>query len=327
VHIAKFTVGLLLMKYTIAFSTCKDNRMDWVLQILRSLNYQKFKDFEVLIIVNQHRNYFENLARRIDETKNLSFNVKLFFTKKNLGIAHDRNIALQEAVTDFVAYTDDDAVPDKNWLKMIDNSFRNYESAGAITGPVLANWSKDIADSKTWFPKELYWVIGCTQIEHQNVTEVRNGFASNLALNRKYALNIGGFNEKFGYNKEYPMAGEEPDFCLRLKEYGKLTLWNPQAMVFHRITANRLVFNNILTRSYIEGRTKAYLRKVFGQAALGTEKDQVKVIAKALLAKGPMKNKLYLAMSTSAVIGGYLLTEARIRSEELLGVKNLILSK
>lgn len=288
--------------------------------MIGSFNNQTLGDFKVLVIVNRDIKYFNRLVNEIDDWKELTFEVNVVFNPENLGIAHDRNIALKNSNTPLIAFTDDDAFPHKDWLRIINASFETYNYAGAVTGPILAHWSPDIAGSKSWFPKELYWVIGCSHLEYQSVTEVRNGYASNLALDREISLRCGGFNETFGYNQKYPMAGEEPELCMRLKKMSKLTLWNPQSIVYHRVTASRLKLNNILMRSYVEGRSKAYLKKAFGNVTLEPEKEHMKAVTKALLKTGSVKCKIYLATSTSIVAIGYFLTAAKILSKQIAGI-------
>ena len=290
--------------------------------MLSSLKYQTFGDFKVIVIVNRDEKYFKRLVSEIDDLKELSFDVNVVFTSENLGIAHDRNIALKNANTPIVTFTDDDAFPHKDWLRIINESFETYDYAGAVTGPILPHWSLDIASSKSWFPKELYWVIGCSHLEYQSVEEVRNGYASNLALDREIALSCGGFNEAFGYNQKYPMAGEEPELCMKLKKKNKLTLWNPNSIVYHRVTASRLKLNNILIRSYIEGRSKAYLEKAFGCGTLETEEEHMKDVTKALLKPSSIKCKIYLGTSTSVVAISYFLTEAKIRLKQIAGIQD-----
>jgi GT2 family glycosyltransferase len=284
--------------------------------LLISLNNQTFRDFDALVVVNRDIKYFDKLVNKIKDWKELAFEVNVVFTPENLGIAHDRNIALKTANTPLVAFTDDDALPHKDWLRTINASFETYDHAGAITGPILAYWNPDIAASASWFPKELYWIIGCSYKESQSCVEVRNGFASNLSLNREISLRCGGFNEAFGYHPKYPMAGEEPELCMKMKKVGKLTLWNPKAVVYHRVNANRLSLNEIVTRSYIEGRSKAYLERDFGRGTLATEREQVAAVAKALLKAGPVKSKIYLAASTYAVAVGYILSRTKIIAKQ-----------
>jgi GT2 family glycosyltransferase len=294
-----------------------------VIQLLTSLNTQNFKDFTVLLVVNGNRRYFKKLQNKINDSKIFQCEINIIFNPTEKGVAHARNIALKNATTPYIAFTDDDVIPHADWLKMVDETFKNINEVGAVTGPIVANWDSEIQDFASWFPKELYWVIGCTSQEFPTLREVRNGFASNLALNREIALKCGGFNESFGYNQKYRMAGEEPEFCIKMRRIGRFTLWNPQMIVYHRVTPTRLEMYNLLTRSYIEGRSKAYLKKLFGNEATQIEAQQLQTIAEAILKRGSFRSKAYLASTTSAVAIGYLLTGAKIRMKQALKATNL----
>jgi glucosyl-dolichyl phosphate glucuronosyltransferase len=301
---------------TVAVSTFREGYLDWMMQLLDSLNNQTLRDFEVLLVVNRNRRYFNRLAAKIKETA-YTFDVKAIYNPHERGIAFARNIALNSAITPYIVFTDDDVILQSDWIKKVKETFANANDAGAVTGPILANWCSGAVSSGEWFPKELYWVIGCTNRELTQIKEVRNGFASNLALDRKAALSCGGFNESFGYNQKHRMAGEEPELCLRMKKKGKLTVWNPELVVYHRIPPNRLKLSNIVVRSYIEGRTKAHLKKILGYEATTVETEHMQSVVKALFLSKTLRSKAYLATSTSAVAAGYFFTNLNMRRNNL----------
>jgi glucosyl-dolichyl phosphate glucuronosyltransferase len=301
-----------MTRITVAVSTFRESYFEWVIQLLASLKNQTYKNFKVLLVVNGNFRYFEKLKKTIGTRIDLWFEIDILFNPTDLGIAHARNMALKKAMTPYIAYTDDDAIPDPQWLKMAHEVFENTPFVGAITGPVVANWAAELESFALWFPKELYWLIGCTNREFPTVRKVRNGFASNLFLDREAAIKCGGFNEDFGYKQKYRMAGEEPELCLRLKQFGNFTLWNPQSVVYHRIPSNRIKFSNLIIRSYIEGRSKAHLKKYLGREVISVETQQINTVIGAILKKGSFKSKAYLALTSSAVASGYFITNANI---------------
>lgn len=289
---------------TVAVSTFREGYFDWVVQLLDSLKDQTFKDFEVLLVVNGNRGYFVNLQETIN-VKDLPYKINVVFNPVDMGIAHARNIGLKNASTKFIAFTDDDVILHPDWLKTLYETFKKTNEAGAVTGPVLPHWNAEVREFSAVFPKELYWIIGCTFLDIDTVKEVRNGFASNLALNRKSAINCGGFNEAFGYNLNEPMAGEEPELCVRLKKMGKSTFWNPESIVFHRITGNRVRLRSLLERSFVEGKSKARLRRALGNEAMTPEVIHFQSVLKAIIKKGTLRSKALLTATTLAVLSGY----------------------
>jgi GT2 family glycosyltransferase len=296
---------------TIAVSTFREKYFDWVIQLLDSLKDQTFKDFEVLLVVNSNHRYFANLQEMVN-VKDLPYEINVVFNPVDMGIAHARNIGLKNASTKYIAFTDDDVIPHPDWLKTLHETFRKTNETGAVTGPVLPKWNPDVQKFSAVFPKELYWIIGCTFLNIDSIKEVRNGFASNLALNRKSAVECGGFNETFGYNLNNPMAGEEPELCFRLKKMGKSTLWNPKSIVFHRITSNRIRLQSLLERSFVEGKSKAYLRRALGNEVMTPEVTHFQSVLRAIIKTGTLRSKALLMATTLAVLVGYFRYYAKL---------------
>jgi hypothetical protein len=139
---------------------------------------------------------------------------------------------------------------------------------------------------------------------------VRNGFGSNLALKRAMALECGGFNEAYGYSKRELMVGEEPEFGLKLAKADYVTLWNPKAIVYHRVSGERLRTRNVVTRSFIEGKTKACLVRSYGTSMLEPEKDYVRSVVQRLIRSQSFKSSMLVLLSTIAVFTGYIAHKA-----------------
>lgn len=291
---------------TVAFSTFRETYFEWVIGLLKALEKQTIKDFDVIVIVNRNKRYFKKLLDTIKYGTKMSYETNVIFNPFDKGIAHSRNIALKNAKTPYIAYTDDDAIPHPRWLEELVWALELDGKTGAVTGPVFGRWEPGTKNYHVWFPKELYWIVGCTPWTIKEVAEVRNGFASNLALKRVIVLKIGGFSENFGYNPENLMAGEEPELGIKLVKAGYVTLWNPNAIVFHRISEERLKTRNILVRSFIEGKSKAYLSQIYGSDILKLETNHLQSIVKHLITARFLKSKASLLLATMAVLTGYL---------------------
>lgn len=291
---------------TVAFSTFRETYFEWVVELLKSLENQTMEDFEVIVVVNGNKRYFKKLLDAVKCETEISHEINVIFNSLDKGIAYSRNIALKHAKTPYIAYTDDDAIPHPRWLEELLWTLELNGKAGAVTGPVLCKWEASAKNYALWFPKELYWIIGCTPWNITKVTEVRNGFASNLALKRGILLGSGGFNENFGYNPRNPMAGEETELGIKLMRAGYVTLWNPNAIVYHRIFGERLKIRNILIRSFIEGKTKAYLSQAYGSNVIKLEVGYLQSVIERFLKTKSLKSKALLLLTTMAVLSGYL---------------------
>ncbi len=291
---------------TVAVSTFRETYFEWVIELLKALEKQTIEDFDVIVIVNRNERYFKKLLDATKHLSGLNYEINVVFNPFDKGISHSRNMALKNAKTPYIAYTDDDAIPHHRWLEELIWALQLDGKAGAVAGPVLCRWEFRTKNDNAWFPKELYWIIGCSPWTIKEVTKVRNGFASNLALKRDTVLKIGGFSEDFGYNPRNLMAGEEPELGIKLASAGYVTLWNPNATVFHRISEERLKTRNIITRSFIEGKSKAYLDRIYGSDVIKLETNHLQLTIKRFVTARFLKSKALLLLSSMAVLIGYL---------------------
>ena len=289
----------------VAFSTFRETYFGWVIELLEALEKQTIENFKAIVVVNGNMRYYKRLLNVVKYETKASYEIQVIFNPTDKGIAHSRNIALEHAKSPYIAYTDDDAFPHPHWLEELLYALELDGNIGAVTGPVLCRWQSDTKDYASWFPKELYWIIGCTSMDVKGVTIIRNGFTSNLAAKREILLKHGGFDEYLGYSLKTSITGEDTELGIKSARLGYVTLWNPNAIVYHRIFRERLKMRNILKRSFVEGKTKAYLSGVYGSNVIKPEANHMQSIVKRFIKTRSLKSKALLLHSTIAVLSGY----------------------
>jgi len=104
-----------------------------------------------------------------------------------LGVCAARNLGLERADGDIVAFTDDDCRPPAGWLESIRRAFAEHDDLAVLEGPVEGGMTYE---GRRKYP------------------------TSNLAVDRETALAAGGFDERFEYWRE------DTEFGWRLEEYG-----------------------------------------------------------------------------------------------------------
>jgi GT2 family glycosyltransferase len=138
----------------------------------------------------------------------------------NGGLSNARNIGMRAAKGEIVAYTDDDAVPDPQWLTYLAATFLSTDHVG-VGGPNIPPPDDGpVAECVANSPGGPIHVL-LTDLEAEHIP------GCNMAF-RKAALEaIGGFDHQFR------IAGDDVDLCWRLLKRGWTLGFSPAAMVWH----------------------------------------------------------------------------------------------
>ncbi|MDI3475593.1 MAG: glucosyl-dolichyl phosphate glucuronosyltransferase [Thermococcaceae archaeon] len=242
---------------SVIISTYNLARYQDTVDVLRSLANQSFNKFEVIVIIDENHQYYKKLQ---EFTRNIDlYNVRLVFNPFNNGLSYSRNLGIKYAKGEIVAYLDDDVIVSPNWAKEIFRTFRKYENVGAVAGHIIPLW---MDKSIEWFPEELYWMISCSYIlTPKKEREVDRGFGANMAFRRELLLELGGFREDLGLSGEKWVGGEDTDMFLRVKERSYKVIFNPKALVYHKIYPHRIKMRTLIKRALGGGRSIAKLKK------------------------------------------------------------------
>jgi glycosyltransferase involved in cell wall biosynthesis len=137
------------------------------------------------------------------------------------GLSVARNLGLETARGQIIAYLDDDARPDPQWLRYLATTFMTTTHVG-VGGPNIA-------------PADSGMVAECVDRTPGGPTQV--------LLTDREAEHIPGCNMAFrkapleeigGFDPQFRVAGDDVDICWRLQERGWTLGFNPTAVVWHR---------------------------------------------------------------------------------------------
>jgi glycosyltransferase involved in cell wall biosynthesis len=270
---------------------------------------------EILVVVDHNPALEASVARWLPTAVRL-------LRSEAPGISASRNAALRAASSDVVAFVDDDAAVEPDWLLRIVEPFAGADRVLGAGGAVVPDWESDAR----WLPDELLWVVGCTYLGHPDTPgPIRNPIGCNMAFRRRELCAIGGFSAEFGKRGATPSTCDETEVCLRLERaHGRGRLvFVPTARVRHHIPAARIGWGALLRRCVSEGLSKGRLRRLYGRAALGTERAYAMKLltdrAPRLLVRGIVSRDRCPIQAAAAIVLSLAVTAASYAGGELLG--------
>ena len=204
-----FAPALAWPRVSVVVCTCNGSRT--IRDCLEGLRRLAYPDYEVIVVDDGSTDTTAAVARQYD--------CRLIRTE-NRGLASARNTGLEASTGEIVAYIDDDAYPDPEWLTYLAATFMSTSHA-AVGGPNLAPPGDGlIAECVARAPGGPVHVL-LTDREAEHIP------GCNMAFRKASLEAIGGFDPQFR------TAGDDVDVCWRLQQRGWTLGFSPAAMVWH----------------------------------------------------------------------------------------------
>jgi len=233
---------------------------------VESVRAQSYPDKEIILVVDHNPELHASLANEMPD-------VKVVENQWERGLSGGKNTGVGLAQGEIVAFLDDDAVADPDWLKFFAASYADPATMG-VGGLTLPTWK---VPRPSWFPREFDWVVGCTYLGMaQSGEQVRNLLGGNASFRRESFSQAGGFQNGIGRSAgKRPLGCEETEFCIRLnqKSPGSVFLYDDRATIWHLVPPDRSRFSYFVSRCYAEGLSKALVTASVGtKSGLSSER-------------------------------------------------------
>jgi O-antigen biosynthesis protein len=215
---------------------CTHNGARTLPDCLDALERLDYPDYEVIVVDDGSSDDTAAVAERR--------HLRLIQTSHQ-GLATARNEGLSAATGTVVAYVDDDAYPDSDWLRYLATALMDTGHAG-VGGPNIP-------------PPDEGHVARCVASApggpvHVLVTdrEAEHIPGCNMAFKKEALDAVGGFDRRFR------VAGDDVDLCWRLQDAGSTIGFSPGAVVYHR---RRGSIRGYVRQQYEYGKAEALLER------------------------------------------------------------------
>ena len=228
------------------------NRLGLLKKTLQCLDQQTYppNQYEVIVVDDGSDDGTEDYLRRAAAQGKLQY-----IRQENRGPATARNRGAQVAKGKIIAFTDDDCLPESNWLATLSESYTDV----SVPSPVAVGGRIENLSSG-------HWLCDFCALQNKHHQSSRTGNpdyldTANASFRKFIFLDLGGFDENFPFP-----SGEDIDFGFRFADAGYDFLLEPKAVVQH---AGRISLWGIIKQSFNRGRGSAYLKAKYPDRFIG----------------------------------------------------------
>jgi len=230
------------------------NRASLLENLLKSLRHLDYEEFEVVVVNGPSSDGTAELLVSWND------NIKIArCLEANLSMS--RNIGIAFAAGEILAFIDDDAIPEPEWLNQAVVAFDNDAVAGA-GGPVFDHTGYTFQNK----------FVSATRlghgIWHREFPTPYNCFpfafefpylsGGNVLFRRSALIQIGGFDEEYQYYLD------ETDVCLRLIDAGFILRQLPNSFIHHKYAPSHIREHRIPKNRYPILKSKIYFSNRHG---------------------------------------------------------------
>lgn len=226
---------------------------------------------EILLVIDHN----DALLKRAQRNFAGSDGIHVIPNRLSRGLSGARNTGLSAASGRIVAFLDDDAVAEPDWL---DRLIAPYADASVIGtgGAIEAAWE---GGRPSWFPVEFDWVVGCTYLglPHE-LAAVRNVIGCSMSFLRDDLVALDGFRDEVGRVGTRPTGCDETELSIRAlaARPGARIMYEPLSRVRHFVPSSRATWRYFWARCFAEGISKAAVSRLAGaDRALSSERSYV----------------------------------------------------
>ena len=250
------TVSVVICAYT-------EDRWPLLLRSVSSVQHQHCLPAEIIVCVDHNDSLLERCRQQwADQIDYPAVPVVVLANRYQGRLGSARNSAAEVAHGDILAFVDDDAWADPDWLDWLLLPYGN-ECVVAVGGAPMPEFERARPD---WFPFEFDWVFGCA---YSGLPEKQAPLArligANMSVRRLALAEIGGFHSD---------NHDDMDMCHRLLHLrpAEQIVYEPMARVHHFVPAARTTWAYFWRRCFFvnKGKVEAF-RQMEGAANLSSD--------------------------------------------------------
>jgi glycosyltransferase involved in cell wall biosynthesis len=253
------------MTAKIAAIICTHNRDHYLAGAIDSLFAQNCDDFQILVIDNASTDQ----TRQVVESR-LGDSRLQYVYEPVLGLSTARNRGARETDAPILAYLDDDAIADPDWLSALLRAYATQEKLAIAGGKVTLLWPPGQTRPE-WLSDNLAEGLGAFDLGNElvyitNPNQTPRGV--NYSLRREFWQQVGGFDPNLGRIGKKLLSNEELYMTELALARGWQVAYIADALVQHNVASERTHRQWFIERSWWQGVSEHYREEVAGRTGL-----------------------------------------------------------
>ncbi len=212
-----------------------------IFDCIESLKNQKFEDFEIVVVSCDI-----SIKNKIDGVK--------FVYSSKANVSYQRNLGIQNSKGEFVCFIDDDAIADKFWIKNLIKNFVD-DKIVCVGGKINLMFEGKVPKELDNIPRNIFkGFLGATILGNKKM-ELKKPllWGSNICFRKEIFDKVGYFDEKIGRTLTEPLCNEDIEIQERILKKGFKIIYDPKALIWHRVFPEKLTKEFFLERAFWQG--------------------------------------------------------------------------
>lgn len=222
---------------------CTYNRADSLKDTLRALSEQTATpelSWEVLVVDNNSSDH----TRQVVEDAQQSWPQLHYISEKKQGLSHARNHGIENAKGEILLFTDDDVLPEPEWLETTLAGMEKYQ-ADACGGYIAPVWE---SPPPSWLTERFYGFLAVRtdRTDDYPITSASQApFGANMVVKKSVFQKVGAFDTNRGRKGNVLASGEDGELFERILAADLKAVFLGSSRVHHKVESFRL------TKKYI----------------------------------------------------------------------------
>ncbi len=217
---------------------CTYNRADSLKETLEALQKQKISSgitWEVLVVDNNSSDHTRETVKGVQsEWPELRYT-----SEPQQGLSHARNHGIESANGEVLLFTDDDVLPEPEWLQTTIAGMEKYQ-ADACGGYIAPIWE---SPPPPWLTERFYGFLAVRTDRSDDYSIDKPGlapFGANMAVKKAVFERVGVFDTNRGRKGKVLASGEDGELFQRILAANLKAVFLGSSRVHHKVESFRL---------------------------------------------------------------------------------------